>query len=374
MKNISILIKPASQACNMDCKYCFYHDIADGRTTHDFGFMRENTYKKMIDEAYKYVDGGRINFAFQGGEPTLVGIEFYYKFSEYVDSINLNNTKITYAIQTNGILINDKFCEYFKKYNYLVGLSIDGDRKMNDINRIDWQKNGTHIKTMRASKLFKLHKIPFNILTVINNDNVKKIDELYKFYDKHDFKHIQFIPCLDALEEDPFSNEYSLSPTDYANFLIESFDKYYNLLINDKFISERFFDNILGMYLKVEPESCMQRGYCSIQFVVEGNGNTFPCDFYAYDEFSIGNINSSSFDEMIMHPIARDFISTSINFDPKCSTCKFKNVCRGGCKRFKQTNVDGELLNIYCESYYEFFTYSHEKFLKLATKIKSGRV
>lgn len=365
MKNINILIKPASQKCNIDCKYCFYHDIANNRETPDFGSMLENTYKAVIDKALEYVDKGAIGFAFQGGEPTLVGVEFYQKFISYVNEKNLNDVKIKYSIQTNGTLLTQKFCDMFKENNFLVGLSLDGTRKLNDINRIDYKKEGTYFKVIRASSLLNKNKIPFNILTVVSKTNVMHLKEILKFYSEKNFKYIQFIPCLDSLE-DTKEQKYALTNKEYLVYLKTLFDYYYETLMNDKFISERYMDNILGMYLNQEPESCMQKGVCSLQLVVEGNGEVFPCDFYAFDNYSIGNFNDNTVEELIKSEGAQKFIKESFIIHPKCQKCKFLKVCRGGCKRDQKKDIDGNGLNKYCDSLYEFHEYSSLRFIKLA--------
>lgn len=369
-RNISILMKPASQRCNIDCKYCFYHDISQNREVEDYGKMKYETYRQVIKQAVDFANGGTISFGFQGGEPTLVGLKFYEQFINEVQALNTNNSKINYTLQTNGLLINDKWAQFFKEHNFLIGISLDGPQPIHDMNRIDYTKAGTHKQVMRAISYFKKHEVDFNILSVVTKASSTKGAKIANYFEKQNFKHIQYIPCLDGINDEPGVNEYSLSPQNYTQFLCDSFDHYYQQFKLGKPYSERYFDNILSIYLGGNPENCMQRGVCSIQFILEGDGSVYPCDFFVLEDYKIGSIHTDSFMQMLESDVAHNFIKSSMKIHDDCKQCRFLKVCRGGCKRYKQ-GYDANSKNIYCESFYNFLIYSEPKFQEMAAKIRS---
>lgn len=369
MKSINFLIKPSSSKCNMACKYCFYYDIADNRDIKDYGWMSEETAEAIIKKGLNYVENGQITFAFQGGEPTLIGLEFYKYFTCKVKELNTRNAKVQYAIQTNGFTINDDWAEFFVNNNFLVGLSLDGPKVIHDLNRLDKGHNGTYKKIINAANIFKKHNVQFNILVVVSKIVSRKIEQIYKFFKKEGFTYLQFIPCLDELDTEQGKSNYSISSQDYAKFLKRLFDLWYQDYKNGYIVSIRYFDNILSMYLGMEPESCDMRGMCSIQNVVEADGSVYPCDFYVLDKYKMGNINETSIEELFKQIITKLFIEESLPINEKCKTCKWVNLCRGGCKRHQ---IGEDNLNRFCEAYQEFFEYSHERFIEISYYIKQN--
>lgn len=363
MEHLSLLIKPASSLCNMRCKYCFYHDIAENRENRSFGIMNsvtaENLIKKAIDFAEKSV-----SFIFQGGEPTLAGLDFFEIFTQTVKRLNTKGLKVNYAIQTNGINIDEYFAELFSKNNFLVGLSLDGIRDINDFLRIDSNENGTHKKIISTARLFDKYKIEYNILTVISAYTAKHIQKIYNYYKKCGFRYLQFIPCLDSLESEPFPSNFSLTPQLYEAFLKNLFRLWYNDLLSDNYISIRYFENLVGLARGERPEQCGLVGHCSGQFVIEGDGTTFPCDFYCLDWWKTGNINDLTFEEISKSDNMIRFIQTSLSKHDNCNTCKVYYLCRGGCRRERFINPDETLgENIYCDALYNFLIQA-EPYLK----------
>lgn len=361
-RNLNVLIKPASQSCNIDCKYCFYHDIALNREIEDYGKMKLDTIYTIIDKALEHVGTGSFTLGFQGGEPTLAGYDYYVNLINYVKEKNVAGAKVHYLIQTNGLLINEKWCKLFKENNFLVGLSIDGSKVTHDRNRVDYRGLPTFDKVMNAAKLFKEHHVAFNVLSVVTDDNLKEIKSTLKFFKENKFNYIQFIPSISSFDQ--LNKGADLTDAAYLKFLKIAFDDYYNRFMNKKYYSERFFDNVLLMYLGQEPESCVQKGNCSIQFIIEGDGSVYPCDFFVLDDFKMGNINTSSFEELYNTDVAKTFLQDSLKLHPKCQSCKYVRLCRGGCRRSKEgLNNDG--LHKHCYAFYNFFEDSEQKFMKM---------
>lgn len=366
-KNLNLMIKPSSSKCNLKCKYCFYHSIADARDIKDYGFMKEEVLEGIIKKAISYCGDGACTIGFQGGESTLIVIDFYKKLIELVQKYN-KNTKITYCIQTNGTLLNEEWAKFFKENNFLVGLSLDGTKEVHNLNRVDYLSKDTFNKVLKAAKLLEKYQVEFNILTVVTSTLCKKIESCYKFFKKNNFKYLQFIPCLDPMEDDKSSSSYSLTSEEYGKFLNKLFDLWYEDIMNDNFVSVRFFDNILGAFLGEDYEACDMRGVCSCQNVIESDGSIYPCDFYTYEKYAIGNIVEETFEEIHCRDKTINFIKESFNISNKCRECKFNNLCRGGCKRHRENQPDN--INFLCAAYYDFYMKSYSRFTEIAYKIK----
>lgn len=362
MPNINFLIKPASSKCNVNCNYCFYNDISNNRDVFDYGMMTIDTAENLIKKASDFAKTGHVSFGFQGGEPTLIGLEFYKTFIELVKKHFENNDKIHYSLQTNGLLIDEHWAQLFKDNNFLIGLSIDGTKEVHNLNRTDHKGDGTYKRVNKAAELLSKYGVDYNILTVINKVVTRKISSIYKEYRRKGYTYLQFIPCLDPLGKKRGLENFSLKPEDYTKFLMNLFDLWYEDISKDQLVSIRFFDNILGMYLGVQPESCDMVGRCSIQQVVEADGSVYPCDFYVLDDLNIGNINTDELTSMHKNPAAINFVEESLKLNDKCKTCEWMQLCKGGCKRSR----DDDNLNYYCESFKEFYAYSRDRFYKLA--------
>lgn len=348
MPNLSIMIKPASSLCNMRCKYCFYHDVAENRENESYGVMNEETADKLISEALRYADGGNISFAFQGGEPLTAGLPFFKHFICKVKELNAKKSVINYSMQTNGLLINDEWAEFLFDNHFLVGLSLDGDRKGSKF-RIDSAGIPSFERVLKAAELLTKYNVDFNILTVLTGYCADNIERIYRFFTNRGFKYLQFIPCLKPFGYDGES-ELFMSPEQYGSFLIKSFKMYVQDYVNGNYTSVRQFDNWVQMTWGNPPEQCGFCGHCSRQFVVEGNGNVYPCDFYCLDEYLLGNINNCDFKDLVNNPISEKFLKESLTVEARCKECKFGFLCRGGgCKRTKASED-------YCEAYKAFFS------------------
>ena len=368
-RNISMMIKPSSSKCNLKCKYCFYNSIADAREIKDYGFMKESTIEKILDRAFEYCNGGNCSIAFQGGEPLLIGINFFKNLIDYI-KVNNNGTNFTFALQTNGTLINDEWAKFFNENKFLIGVSLDGNKDLHNLNRVDYLNNDSFNKVMKGINILKENNVDFNILTVITSALCKKVDSIYNFYKKNNFYYLQFIPCLEPLDNYAMTlSNYSITPAQYGDFLIKLFDLWYSDIISDNYISIRMFDNILGLFFNNDYEACAMRGICSCQHIIEGNGEVYPCDFYTYESYSIGNILNNSFDDIHQNNDTLKFITSSQNINDKCKNCSYFSFCRGGCRRYRENQEDN--LNYFCESYYRFYSYSLNKFKNLAIKLKN---
>ncbi|MDD4120204.1 MAG: anaerobic sulfatase maturase [Clostridia bacterium] len=345
MPPISVMLKPSSAICNMKCLYCFYHSLASQRENFSQGFMNEEILEETIKKIFSYSDGSRVYLSFQGGEPLLAGIEFFEKAIKYIKKYNTKRSEIEIVIQTNGLLLNEDWCIFLKKNDILIGLSLDGNEIHNSY-RLDVNGQPTFKQVFKNAKLLQKHSVPFNILTVITPKIAENIKEIYLFFKENNFKFLQFIPCLK-----PLGSSYSsfcLSSKQYGDFLLTLFSLYMADIMNNNYTSIRLFDNFALLAKGLSANQCGMNGHCTHQYVVEGDGSVYPCDFYCIDEYKLGNIRNDDFFNLSINQTAKDFIFESLLLQEKCKKCSYYSLCRGGCKR---ESLDLEK----CEAYLRFF-------------------
>lgn len=367
MPAISMLIKPASSSCNMRCAYCFYADVANRREVANYGIMSDETIETIIKKAFEYADSVAA-FGFQGGEPTMAGLDFFKRVVALQKKYNVNNIRVTNALQTNGLNINEEWAQFFHDNNFLIGLSLDGTKAIHDKYRKDASGNGTFDRVLAAAKLMERHKVEFNILSTVNRDVAENIDRIYYFFKRQGFSYLQFIPCLDELQL-PGEKEYSLTPELYGRFLKDLFRLWYVDLNTNHPVSIRYFDNLVMMLGGYPPESCGMAGSCSCYYMIEADGSVYPCDFYVTDEWRIGNILADGWDEMRHTENARRFVETSRQIADECRTCPYYRLCRGGCRRNREPISMGQnTLNELCSAFRAFFEYAADDLVKVSRK------
>lgn len=366
MPPINLLIKPASGSCNMRCRYCFYMDETSKREEENYGMMSHETLEIILQKALAETEH-TLDIGFQGGEPTLAGLEFYQTLIELEKKHNHRNIQIHHAIQTNGYLINDDWAEFFAQNQFLVGLSMDGHKDLHDLYRLDAAGKGTHSRVLHAAQILKRHRAEFNILIVVTKELAKSIGKAYGFFSKQGFNYQQYIACLDPLYEQEGQQNYSLTPRLYGQFLCDLFDLWYQDLSKGNWVYIGYFINLINMLRGGQPQTCGMSGSCSHQHVVEADGRVYPCDFYMLDEYCIGNLRTNSFAEISANRDRLGFIPLSRQIDPACQSCPYAFICRGGCRRNREPVVDGHLSrNYYCESYQMFFKYAMPRLQALA--------
>lgn len=373
MPPIHLLIKSASSGCNLACKYCFYADVSDNRSVKTYGKMTLETLEILVQKVMAQAEGS-CTFAFQGGEPTLVGLTFYEELIKFQKKYERPNLKVHNAIQTNGTLITEAWAKLFAKHHFLVGLSLDGTKEVNDKLRCFRTGDGTFEKLMETVKLFDTYKVEYNVLTVVTKQVAENIKDIYDFYIAHNLRYMQFIPCLDEIHEERGSKEYSLTPRLYETFLKNLFDKWYETLKTGGFVYIRYFENLMQLMLGYYPEACGMMGTCTYQYVVEADGGVYPCDFYVMDEYKIGNLIEDDFKVLDENRSALDFINQSQVKDSGCLKCKWYRLCHGGCRRDRDQFENGKMgRNYFCTAYKGFFKYTYPRLEEVANHLKMGR-
>lgn len=376
MPAASILIKPASANCNMDCKYCFYKCLSSHREEYSKGFMKEETLETLVREAIAYADGS-LTFAFQGGEPTLAGLDFFQKAVELQQKYNNKKLQIENTIQTNGLLIDEKWARFLGEHRFLVGLSLDGPKKMHDRYRKDAAGQDTFARIMHSVQLLEQYHVDYNVVTVVTNDTAKQASFLYKFWKRNHYPFVQFIPCMDEIKRQDGTQErsiYAVEPEQYGKFLCELFDLWYADFAAGETMDIRMFSNLAQMAAGYPAEECGMNGCCNCYFVVEGDGSVYPCDFYCMDEWKLGTVNDG-FVQMKTSEKAKAFVEASRPVCAACQECPYFSLCRGGCRRWREPFVDGKPgLNQLCSAYRMFFAHAAERMERLGVYIRQKYV
>lgn len=344
----SLLIKPASAVCNLDCAYCFYLDReADPYKELPGRRMSLEILERLVD-TYLFYSYPNSVFAFQGGEPTLAGLKFFEKLIEFQKEYGRDGQNVSNALQTNAILIDEDWCELLREYNWLLGVSIDGPEEMHDRYRFNKAGRGTWKQVMRGIEVLQKHKVEFNVLCVLSQANVERPKEVYQFFRGLGIDNIQYIPLA---EFDPQGNllPFTITPEQYGRFLSETFDLWWP---DRRKVRIRFFDNVAEALAGQKPGNCTMHETCDSYVVVEYNGDVYPCDFFVEKEWKLGNITLDSWPEIARRQRRYAFAAKKTLPRPECQVCEYEPICHGGCPKLRHGRYRRfEDLDYFCASY-----------------------
>ncbi len=371
MPPLSLLIKPASGSCNMRCRYCFYTDETENRETPLMGKMSTDTMHTIVDKAMEYGDR-ECAFVFQGGEPSLAGLDFFRDLTDYVNHHpNPKRIRVSYCFQTNGYALNDDWGKWFAENHVLVGISLDGPKEIHDRYRVDHNGKGTFNKVMDSIRMLQRNNVDFNILSVVSAANARRGKQVYEFFKKQDFRYQQYIECLDPIGEVQGGHEYSLTAERYEAFLKSQFDAWYLDMKSGRYVFNRYFENLLMLIAGQGAESCSLRGVCGAQWVIEADGSVYPCDFYALDDWYMGNINTHSFPQLEQKRQELGFIRCSQQIPEDCKQCKWFPLCRNGCRRNREpVTANSTQKNFFCSAYKNFLEYAYPRLVEILNLLR----
>ncbi len=333
MRTISLMLKPVSSSCNLNCRYCFYNSLSECREQKNYGIMSDEILEDAISKAFDFADE-TVYISFHGGEPLLRGIEFYEKAIVLIEKYR-KKQNVVLAFQTNGTLIDKKWCEFFKQNKCLIGISLDGDETLNEL-RVNHAGQNSFRDVMNAIDLLQYYEIEFNVLSVVTKQVAKNAEKMYRFFTSQGFKFLQFTPCLKPYGNQKCDLSMYMTGEEYGNFLIEIMKLYFDDYMKGNYVSIRQLDNFVRLVAGKPAFQCGMNGCCSIQFVVEADGSVFPCDFYSLDEYKIGDITSDDFFSILASNKHQTFLKQSFDVEEKCKKCKWWKLCKNGCKRERE--------------------------------------
>ena len=366
MKNVNLLIKPASSLCNLRCEYCFYEDEAQNRTQRSMGVMKEELADELIRQVFEAVDpDGAVSFAFQGGEPTVAGLPYFRHFAEKVKQHRPPKVRVSFAIQTNGTLLNEDWAQFLKAEGFLVGLSVDGFREAHEAHRVDAEGNGTWKRVLTAKALLDQYAVDYNALCVVTGHCARHPEKAYGSLKNLGFRYIQFIACLDPIGHDRGQEPWSLTPERYGRFLCRVFDLWYRDWVQGNYRSIRLFEDYVHVLLGDGASTCATCGKCGSYLVLEGDGSAYPCDFFVLDHWKIGSIGEMTIADMAASEKTAAFLHWGSVKPVECAACPYGVICNGGCKNDWYTDETGSH-NYFCASFRELLDHALPRLQQIA--------
>ena len=370
-----MLAKPIGPICNLACTYCFYLEkeklfsqkpgIADWT-------LSESILERFIRQYIASQPRETVHFAWQGGEPTLLGVDFFRNVIA-LQQKHARGKRIENGLQTNGILLDDGWCDFLAENRFLIGLSIDGPRDLHDRYRVDKGGAPSFDRVLRSLGLLKRHGVDFNTLTVVQRHNSLYPLEVYRFLKEAGSSFLQFIPIIERIAEEPASDglalvspdssaaahvsDFSVDPLQYGRFLCAIFDEWVRHDVGKVFV--QLFDVALSAWMGMEPTLCVFQRTCGAAAVLEHNGDLYSCDHYVYPENRLGNISELSLESAMGSPQQLRFGRDKLDRLPRCChECPVRFACNGECPkhRFVPAPDGGERLNYLCPAYKLFFS------------------
>lgn len=364
------MTKAVGAVCNLACDYCYYLEKTNLYKDISKHVMSDELLEKFIKE---YIGSQTMNdvlFTWHGGETLMRPLSFYKRAVE-LQKQYANGKHIDNCIQTNGTLLTDEWCRFFKENNWLVGISIDGPQEFHDEYRKNRQGRPSFVKVMHGIELLKKHGVEWNAMAVVNDYNADYPLDFYNFFKEIGCKYIQFAPIVERIvphtdgrhlaspmDKEEKLADFSVSPEQWGNFLCAIFDEWVKKDVGEIFV--QIIDSTLANWMGVQPGVCSMAETCGHAGVMEFNGDVYSCDHYVFPEYKLGNIYKNSLIEMMYSERQQEFgLMKKKSLPQQCKDCEFLFACNGDCpkNRFAKTK-DGEPgLNYLCSGYYKFFSH-----------------
>lgn len=392
MKNsfaFHIMTKPTGSLCNLDCTYCFYLEKEKLYPNNKNWAMNEKVLESYIRQYIATQKVDEITFAWQGGEPTILGVDYFRKVVELQKKHSLGK-KINNSFQSNGVLLDDEWGSFLSSNNFLVGLSIDGPKEIHDKYRVFKGGQDSFDDVMNGISILKKHKVEFNTLTCVQRDNSYKPLEVYNFLKEIGSKYLQFIPIVErkAINKDAKNlelvspnflgeakiSDWSVEPLQYGKFLSSIFDEWVKKDVGNIFV--QIFDISLEAWYGHEPSLCVFREKCGGAMAMEYNGDLYSCDHYVYPENKLGNIMTDILELMVDSGKQMKFgLDKKLSLPNYCKKCDYLFVCNGECPkhRFTKTPEGEDGLNYLCAGYKHFFSHIDPYMNFMVTELENQR-
>lgn len=392
-KHFHLMVKPIGPVCNLRCKYCYYLEKAK---LYPQANNRSDDYKMLDEMLESYIknyiasqptDNPEVLFAWHGGEPTLLGLPFFEKAVALQQKYG-DGRKMTNSLQTNGMFIDDAWAAFFKKHNFLIGISIDGPEDLHDAYRKNQNGQGSWSRVMKSVELLKKQGVEFNTLTVINRLNAEDPLRVYEFLKSIGSDYMQFTPIQDrcATNENEtlrlVANDYtgeaivtdeSVLPGQWGYFLIQVFDQWIKNDVGKIFV--RQFECAVEAWCGYNPTDCIMSNSCGDALVMEHNGDVYSCDHFVYPQFKLGNILQTPLLQMAAATRQKQFGNQkSSTLSKQCRQCKYRPACNGECPKHRfVTNKDGEKIAYLCGDYYAFFEHADSLLRAIRQLLNEGK-
>lgn len=388
LHDFTLLVKPSGAACNLACRYCFYLDKAELYPGSPMR-MPEEVLQAYIKQYLHSQHGDEVTVAWQGGEPTLMGLEFFRRSVELVKKYRRAGQRVLYSMQTNGTMLDDAWCDFFKRNDFLVGLSMDGTRAMHNTYRVNKGGQGSFTQVLRAWELLQMHRVETNILCAVHTANADQPKMLYHYLrDSLGARFIQFIPIVERVQpleattvdgmgiqqSEEVVSPRSVKTQQFGRFLIDIFDEWVQHDVGTVFIQA--FDAALASWCRLPSSLCVFQEVCGRSLVLEHNGDLYSCDHFVDQSHRLGNILERPLPELVKSAQQRQFgRDKSDRLPAACLKCEVLFACHGECprNRFVRTTDRVEGLNYLCTGYNAFFKHIDLPMRLMTDLLRQGR-
>lgn len=364
----SLLVKPAGPDCNLRCTYCFYLKKAavfSDRTTHR---MNSETLDRLV-ASYMQTKQPVYSFGWQGGEPTLMGVDFFRDVTRLQEKYGKPGVQVANGLQTNSTLITDELAEHLGAYHFLVGASIDGPAELHDVHRRTRGDKPTHATVIDSVERLRRHRVEVNALTLVSQANVGEPERVYRFLKENGLNYMQFIPCVEFTPSGELA-PFAVSGREWGEFLLKIFELWHKNDVRD--VSIRHHDALMSFLLDGSRHMCTMGGSCDAYFVVEHNGEVYPCDFYVEPELKLGNVLTDTWESMAGRPTRVKFARQKSDWHDACNGCAHLPYCSGDCIKHRDVAPDGRGSWL-CEGWDMFYERTVPVFRDLARQVAAER-
>ena len=368
IRPFNIMAKPVCGVCNLACEYCYYLDTP--RRLYPDVRKFQMSHEVLASYVSQYISAApkRVDFNWQGGEPLLCGIDFFKKAVELQGRGRRDSQEIINALQTNGVALDDEWCEFFATNNFLIGISIDGPPQWHDAYRRDKAGTGSFARAWAGLELLKKHGVDFNVLVTLNAANASHGADIYRYFVNRGVRYLQFIPIL---ERDEHGNvrDFSCPPDQFGKLLLEVFELWASR--DAARVSERFIDNVIHTLLYGQASICCYAERCANAFVLEFNGDLYACDHFVTRQWLIGNIMDRPLGQLLADEKLEQFAHLKTDLPAACKDCQFLRFCNGGCpKHHVPIGTDPHRVNYFCDAYKLFFREALEPLKEISEHIR----
>lgn len=370
----SVLIKPTGPDCNLDCTYCFYLKKSELFSETRVHRMSEEVLEELIRQVMQQ-SSQSVSFAWQGGEPTLMGLPFFERAIAFEKKYGRGQT-VGNGLQTNGTLLTPEWAAFLKKYDWLVGLSLDGPAHIHDRYRLARGAKPTHALVEEKARMLLDNGVAINVLCCLTDYSAQFPDELYTYFKSLGLTWMQFIPVVETDPQNPSrAADYSLSAKAYGDFLCRIFDLWMaDFKQGEPTTSIRHFESVFHSYVGLQAPDCTMMKECGPYVVIEHNGNVYSCDFFVEPKWKLGNITTHRITAMLNSKQQQTFGAAKAVLPGECRRCEWLTKCYGGCTKDRIKDPVDQRKPRFCLSYKMFFAHADARLKMLAANWKQNQL
>lgn len=370
VRPFSLLVKPSSADCNLRCRYCFYLDRCSLYPDTKRHRMSDAVLERMIG-SFLALGQPQNSFGWQGGEPTLMGLPFFERVTELQQKHGRAGALVSNGLQTNGTLLDDAFARHLSKFNFLVGISVDGPAVLHDRSRLTADGRGSHADVMRGMECLKRNAVEFNVLTLVNRANVGHAEQVYRYLCDLGVLYHQYVECVE-FDAQGGLRPYAVMGEEWGEFLCRIYDLW--IAGDTRRVSVRLFDSILTSMVDGVANVCQMGRDCRQYLVVEHNGDIYPCDFFVEKDLTLGNIMETGWADLQSSPVYAAFGRRKAEWNEACEHCEYLRFCAGDCPKNRGPGrQDPRRLSHLCAGWKMFHAHTRDGFRRLAEDIQRER-